>query len=168
MFLRIFILIFSLPQLINIANSSNSRLLDMEAEAYKLKIWSHHPISEDNIKENLIFLYNTKNVDQKYTSSEEFKKHYSKIMKEIDDPEFCNFALIIKAVYDGGSTDFTKMATYMLFEKVAEKYYKDSIMLKKRVKKREHSMNTEDKKCDPSVLNRFLHADGKKQGEQDD
>ena len=159
MILKLLGIVTVLSQLTHMAYSSNIKILDMEADTFKTKIWSNDDISESNIKESLIFLYNPEEVDKKYCNQKEFNKLYFDITHKIEKEEFLRFANSCQQIYENNENNI-KIAVHMLFEKVSEKYYKDFKILKKLESfKKQENQFFRSKSSNEDILNIFINAD---------
>ncbi len=148
-----------ISQLNNSAYSSNMKLLDMEAETYKNKLWSKILISEEDIKNSLFFIYDPKAVDKKYSIKSEFDQLYQREINDVKEENFLKFANICNEIYEQNDTNIKK-SVHMLFERVSKKYNKDYKMLQKLKNFGDKNRSNGKLKLDNSkIFEMYLNAD---------
>lgn len=145
--------------LTSVAYCSNLKVLDPEAEAYTSKIWSKDPITEDDIKQSLKFFYNSKNIDEKYSNSNNFKNLCSTLKAEfqgLGDTKFSPFIEMCEGVYQSSAAT-SRTAIFILLEKVANKYRYD-LKASRKLSPYNNPSLLENKDRE-RILKAFLNAD---------
>jgi len=103
--------------------SCNEKLLDLTSDGFRTKILSRVSISQSMVQEKLGFLYNLDEIEEKYQNAANFNSLYEKtITAEEVTPEFLAFSHTCHNLYESSIEQKEKVAIYMLFERVSDKY----------------------------------------------
>ena len=113
----------------SISEGHNAKLLEIEANRYKSRIFSVSRLLETPEKEaeeiqetSLSFLRDRDPLDPKYLSLRAFENFYDLVIQSPHKtPAFLDFAQICHNIYLGAADEKKKVGIFMLFEKVSEK-----------------------------------------------
>jgi hypothetical protein len=149
---------FMAVQLAVPAHSVNYKLLEQEADSCISKIWAGTRVPKTKIQDSLDFLYDSDNVDNRYSQTSNFMKFYEKITNQVKDQKFLQFAEDCRGLQEESSNINTKIAVHLLLEKVSEKYSKELTKTEKLKAFNEKQKSREDLGKD-NLFNIFLNAD---------